>query len=60
MALTLNKIRGWLYGTAKVLGDVQAVQRASETESPKPIIKRIGRRIAGKATGRFLGALFRW
>ena len=57
--LTLNKIRGWLYGSAKVLGDVQAVQRSVEEGSPKPLVKRVGRRIAGKLTGRFLGALFR-
>lgn len=57
---TLNKIRGWLYGTAKVLGDIQAVQKAAEDESPKPLVKRVLRRLAGKITGRGLGALFRW
>jgi hypothetical protein len=50
--MTINKTRGWLYLIAKLLGDVQAVQKGR-------VGKRILRRIAGKLTGRGLGKLFR-
>jgi hypothetical protein len=50
--MTINKTRGWLYLIAKLLGDVQAVQKGH-------VGKRILRRIAGKLTGRGLGKLFR-
>lgn len=52
----VNKLRGWLYFTAKVLGDVQAV---THKNPGKAIPKRIARRIAGKVTGRLMGHLFR-
>ncbi len=45
-------IRGLLYGVAKFLGDLKAVAKGR-------ILRRIGRRLAGKATGRGLGRLFR-
>ncbi|WCQ99116.1 hypothetical protein [Paracoccus aestuarii] len=53
--MSINKFRGLLYTLAKLLGDVQAVR------SPRKgaITRRIGRRLAGKATGRMLGKLFR-
>lgn len=53
--MSINKFRGWLYWSAKILGDVQAVR------SPRKgaIQRRIGRRIAGKVTGRLLGRLFK-
>lgn len=57
--MSINKTRSILYGVAKSLGDVQAVSKATKTGSAKPILKRIARRMAGKATGRFLGQLFR-
>lgn len=57
--IMINKIRGWLYGSAKVLGDIQATQRALEEGSPKPVIKRLSRRLTGKLTARFLGWLHR-
>lgn len=50
--MTIGKLRSLLYGTARFLGDVNAVKRNRVGE-------RIGRRIVGKATGRILGALFR-
>jgi len=58
--ITISKIRSILYGSAKVLGDVQAIDKAVETQSPKPVVKRIGRRLAGKFTSRLLGQMFRW
>lgn len=55
MPLKLSKTRGMLYKLAKFLGDVQAVS----TGDPKKIAKRIGRRAAGKTTGRALGKIFK-
>ena len=57
--MKINRIRSGLYTAAKLLGDVQAVQKAGRKESAKPIADRAARRIVGKATGRLLGSLFR-
>lgn len=54
-SLTISKVRGVMYATAKILGDVQAVASGD----PRKVAKRVGRRVAGKATGQFLGWLFR-
>lgn len=51
-AVSINEVRSVLYGTARVLGDVQAVRRGR-------IAQRIGRRLAGRFTGRLLNRLFR-
>ena len=48
--LTVSKSRGWLYGLAKALGDVQAVRKGR-------VANRAKNRILGKVTGRFLGKL---
>lgn len=53
--MTINQIRSLLYALAKGLGDVQAVT----SKKPNAIPKRIGRRVAGKATGWFLRNLFK-
>ncbi|MEQ8503864.1 MAG: hypothetical protein RIB80_00960 [Rhodospirillales bacterium] len=45
-------MRRFLYLLARLLGDVNAVRRGT-------VGKRIARRVAGKATGRLLGKLFR-
>lgn len=50
--MSINKIRSILYGTAKILGDVNAIKKGK-------VGKRIARRVAGKGTGRFLGKLFK-
>jgi len=50
--LSINKTRSFLYKTAKFLGDVNAVKKGT-------VGKRIVRRSAGKATGKFLGKLFK-
>jgi hypothetical protein len=52
--MSLGRLRSWLYFTARVLGDVQAVRKG-----PNAIIKRLVRRQAGRVTGRWLGRLFR-
>ena len=45
-------LRGFLYGWARLLGDVNAVQKGR-------VGQRVGRRIVGKITGRLLGRLFK-
>lgn len=54
--MSISKLRSALYTTAKVLGDVQAV---THKNPGKAIPKRVGRRLAGKATARFLSAIFK-
>lgn len=44
--------RGWLYKIARIMGDVNAVEKGR-------VGRRVGRRIAGRATGRMLGRLFK-
>ena len=50
--MSINTVRSVLYALAKLLGDVNAIQKGK-------IATRIGRRLAGKITGRLLGRLFR-
>ena len=50
--LSINKIRSLLYGSAKILGDINAVKKGK-------IGERFGRRIVGKVTGRLMGKLFK-
>ena len=45
-------LRSWLYRLARFLGDVNAVRR-------NKVGRRIGRRVAGKGTGRWLSKLFK-
>jgi hypothetical protein len=53
--MSINKFRSVLYKAAKILGDIQAVKSGSS----KKMAKRVGRRTAGKATGRMLRKLFK-
>lgn len=50
----ISQTRGLLYGLARLLGDISAVSKG-----PKAATKRIGRRVAGRATGKMLGRLFK-
>jgi hypothetical protein len=50
--MSINKTRGFLYWLAKLLGDVNAVEKGK-------VGKRVARRVAGKVTGRGLGKLFK-
>jgi hypothetical protein len=50
--MSINKTRGILYTLAKLLGDVNAVQKGK-------VGRRIGRRAAGKATGRAFKKFFK-
>ena len=45
-------MRSFLYFVARLLGDINAIRKGR-------VSKRIGRRVAGKITGRGLGRLFR-
>jgi len=49
---SINTTRSILYTIAKLLGDLNAIQKGR-------VGRRVGRRVAGKATGRFLGWLFK-
>ena len=50
----ISQFRSLLYALARLLGDFRAVEKG-----PTAILKRIGRRGAGKVTGRAIGRLFR-
>jgi hypothetical protein len=52
--LTIGKTRSWLYGLARLLGDVSAA-----SQGPGALSRRMVRRAAGKTTGRWLGKFFR-
>jgi len=53
--LSIGKTRGILYKIAKFLGDFSALSSGDS----KKIAKRVGRRTAGKATGKVLRKLFK-
>ena len=50
--MSINKARGFLYRLARILGDLNALQKGK-------IGRRFLRRRAGKITGRGLGKLFK-
>jgi hypothetical protein len=45
--MSISKVRTILYGSAKILGDISAIIKGK-------VLQRIGRRIAGKITGRLI------
>jgi len=49
---SINKTRGLLYLLARILGDINAIQKGKAG-------KRIARRMVGKITGRGIGRLFK-
>lgn len=55
--MSINKVRSWLYWSSKILGDVQAGSKSVRTKSPRPVLLRVARRLAGKMTGRLLGRI---
>jgi len=46
------------YRLLAIVNDVKAVDRAARTGSAAPIVRRVGRRVYGKATGRLARKLF--
>ncbi|MCF7933479.1 MAG: hypothetical protein K9M84_06845 [Spirochaetia bacterium] len=53
--MSINKTRGLLYRIARILGDYQAISSGS----PRKMANRVGRRVTGRATGRFMRNLFK-
>jgi hypothetical protein len=53
-AVKINKIRSALYKSAKVLGDVQAVDKARRTGSVTPVLKRAERRLVGRMLSKLI------
>lgn len=51
---TIAQTRSFLYGLARLLGDIQAISKG-----PKATARRVARRAMGKAVGRAMGKLFR-
>jgi len=51
---SISQVRGFLYGLARLLGDISAASKG-----PKATAQRMARRTAGKATGKMLGKLFK-
>lgn len=45
----MNKLRSWLYWAARLLGDVNAIQRG-----PEAIARRLVRKAAGRQVGRLM------
>lgn len=50
--MKINTFRSFLYTLAKILGDVNAVQKGK-------VGRRIGRRATGKLTGKLMKGLFK-
>ena len=46
--MKISKIRSFLYGFAKFLGDASAVLKSVKKSSVSPMAKRLGRRLYGK------------
>jgi hypothetical protein len=53
--MSISKIRNVLYTIARLLGDLSAITSRGSGK----VSKRIGRRTAGKATGRVFRRLFK-
>lgn len=52
LVMSINKTRGLLYRLARILGDVNAVQKGT-------VGRRASRRVVGRQTGRALRKLFK-
>jgi hypothetical protein len=50
--MSINKVRSVLYLIARILGDVNAIQKGK-------IEQRIGRRVLGKVFGRLIRSIFK-
>ena len=57
--MKISKIRSFLYGFAKFLGDVSAVSKSAKKSSVSPVAKRLGRRLYGKFASKGFN-LFKW
>ena len=52
--MSINSFRSFLYTLARLLGDVQAIERG-----PGAVVKRVERRIIGRSLGRLLRKIIR-
>lgn len=57
--MTINHISKVLYWLARLSRDAQAVSRSVQTGDPTPILKRMGRKVVGKAVGQYTNKLFK-
>ncbi len=53
--MSLWRVRRGLYRGARILGDVEAVERSIEKGSAAPLVKRVERRWLWRLVGRLLG-----
>lgn len=51
-------VSSMLYKAARLSRDANAVTRAFETTSPRPIVRRAANRMIGRAAGRVLRRLY--
>ncbi len=51
--MNINKTRNLLYTSAKILGDINAIQKGN-------ILKRIINRILGRITGKLMGKITKY
>ncbi len=59
MSRAINRTRRGAYKFARALGNVEAVDRAIETKSAKPLVKRVARRGAYRFTNKGLARFLR-
>jgi len=52
-SVNIANIRSYAYKIGKYLGDIQALKRAYETKSFKPVITRLSNRLKGKFFAKF-------
>jgi hypothetical protein len=50
----MNSLRSLLYFFARLLGDINAIRRG-----PTAVLKRVGRRVAGREAGKVINKVFR-
>ena len=55
--MTIPKVRRGLYRWGRILGDVEAVQRAAQTGSMQPLGRRLVRKVVRRKVN---GTLGRW
>lgn len=51
--------KSFIYRALKYSNDVNAVQKAISTKSTRPLTRRVGRRLYGRATSKIARNLFR-
>lgn len=57
--MSINKVRGKLYKTAKILGDVQALRSKRKGAIQRRIVRRLIGWLFGRTAMNFVGKMFR-